>query len=67
MKTSSAAHRLVRIRVVVIGFVLAAICGLEFQISQSLAARFGQAAAACQAETAQVPSVSLGDLMAAAR
>ena len=66
MKTSSAAHRLARIRVILFGLAIAAIAGIEFEISQSLATRFGQATAR-HTETAQTPSVNLGDLMATAR
>ena len=66
MKTSSFAHRLARIRVILLCLAIAAIGGLEFQISQSLAARFGQTTAR-QTEASQAPTVSLGDLMVAAR
>jgi hypothetical protein len=66
MKTSSSAHRLARIRIILLCLAIAAIAGIEFQISQSLAARFGQTTAR-QSQVPQAPDVSLGDLMIAAR
>ena len=45
---------------------LAAIVGLEFSLSESLATRIGQITAR-QTDSPQAPSVSLSDLMAAAR
>jgi hypothetical protein len=45
---------------------LAAIVGLELSLSQSLAARIGQTTAR-QTDSSTAPSVSIADLMAAAR
>jgi hypothetical protein len=66
MKTNASARYLVRIRVIMVCAALAAIVGLELSLSQSLAARFGQTTAR-QTDSPQVPSVSIADLMAAAR
>ena len=53
-------------RVIMVCAALAAIVGLELSLSQSLAARFGQYTAR-QTDSPQAPSVSIADLMAAAR
>ena len=45
---------------------LAAIVGLEFSLGESLAARIGQTTAR-QTDSPAAPSVSISDLMAAAR
>jgi len=45
---------------------LAAIVGLELSLSESLAARIGQTTAR-QTDSTTAPSVSIADLMAAAR
>jgi hypothetical protein len=66
MKTNSAARFLVRIRVIMACAALAALVGLEFSLSQSLAARIGQTTAR-QTDSPAAPSVSISDLMAAAR
>jgi hypothetical protein len=66
MKTNASARYLVRIRVIMICAVLAAIVGLELSLSQSLAARIGQTTAR-QTDSPTAPSVSIADLMAAAR
>lgn len=65
-KTNSSARYIVRIRVILVGAALAAIVGLELSVSESLAARMGQATN-CQTDGPQVPNVSISDLMAAAR
>ena len=66
MKTNSAARYLVRIRVIMVCAVLAAIVGLEFSVSESLAARIGHTSAR-QIDGPATPSVSISDLVAAAR
>ena len=66
MRTNSSARYLVRIRVIMVWAALAAIAGLEFSLSESLAARIGQTTA-CQTDSLTAPSVSIADLMAAAR
>ena len=66
MKTNASARYLVRIRVIMVCAALAAIVGLEFSLSQSLAARVGQTTAR-QTDSPAAPSVSVADLMAAAR
>jgi len=66
MKTNASARYLVRIRVIMVCAALAAIVGLELSLSQSLAARFGQTTIR-QTDSPQAPSVSIADLMAAAR
>jgi hypothetical protein len=66
MKTNASARYLVRIRVIMVCAALAAIVGLELSMSQSLAARFGQTTSR-QTDGPQAPSVSIADLMAAAR
>jgi len=45
---------------------LAALVGLEFSLSQSLAARIGQPTAR-QTDSPATPNISIADLMAAAR
>jgi hypothetical protein len=66
MKTNSSAGYLVRIRVITVCAALAAIVGLEFSVSESLAARIGQTTAR-QTDGPQAPSVGISDLIAAAR
>jgi len=66
MKTNSWVRFIVRIRVIIACVVLVAIVGLEFSLSQFLAARIGQTTAR-QTDGPQAPNVSLSDLMAAAR
>ena len=66
MKTNASARYLVRIRVIMVCAALAAIVGLELSLSQSLAARIGQTTAR-QTDSSTAPSVSIADLMAAAR
>ena len=66
MKTNRSARRIVRIRVITVCAALAAIVGLEFSLSQSLAARVGQTIAR-QTDSPAAPSVNIADLMAAAR
>jgi hypothetical protein len=66
MKTNSAARYLMRIRVIVVCAALAALVGLEFSLSQSLAARIGQTTAR-QTDSPAASNVSISDLMAAAR
>jgi len=66
MKTNASARNLVRIRVIIVCAALAAIVGLEFSVSESLAARIGQTTA-CQTDGPAAPNVSISDLMAAAR
>ena len=66
MKTNSSARYFVRIRVIMVCAALAAIVGLEFSVSESLAARIGQTTAR-QTDSLAAPSVSISDLMAAAR
>ena len=66
MKTNASARYLVRIRVIMVCAALAAIVGLEFSLSQSLAARIGQITAR-QTDSPAASSVNVADLMAAAR
>jgi len=66
MKTNASVRYLVRIRVIIVCAALAAIVGLEFSLSQSLAVRIGQTTAR-QTDNPAAPNVSISDLMAAAR
>ena len=66
MKTNASARYLVKIRVIMVCAALAVLVGLEFSVSQSLAARIGQTTAR-QTDSPAAPSVSISDLMAAAR
>ena len=66
MKTNASARYLVRIRVIMVCAALAALVGLEFSLSQSLAARIGQTTAR-QTDSPATPSVGISDFMAAAR
>ena len=66
MKTNASARYLAKIRVIMVCAALAALVGLEYSVSESLAARFGQYTAA-PTQAPQAPSLSLGDMMAAAR
>jgi hypothetical protein len=66
MKTNRSARWIVRIRVIMVCAALAALVGLEFSLSQSLAARVGQTTAR-QTDSPEAPTVSIADLMAAAR
>jgi hypothetical protein len=66
MKTNPSARYLVRIQLIMVCAALAAIVGLEFYLSASLAARIGQTTAR-QNQGPQAPSGNLSDLMAAAR
>jgi len=66
MKTNSWVRFIVRIRVIVVCAALAAIGGLEFSSSESLAARISQTAA-CKTDSPAAPNVGISDLMAAAR
>jgi hypothetical protein len=66
MKTNASARYLVRIRVIAVCAALAALLGLEFSVSESLAARIGQTTSR-QTDGPQAPSVGIADMMAAAR
>ena len=66
MKINSWVRFIVRIRVAIVCAALAAIVGLELSVSESLAARIGQITAR-QTDSPQSPTVSIADLMAAAR
>jgi hypothetical protein len=66
MKTNASARYLIKIRVIMVCAVLAAIVGLEFSLSASLAARIGQTTAR-QTDSPATLNVSISDLMAAAR
>ena len=66
MKTNASARYLVRIRVIMVCAALAALVGLEFSLSESLAARIGQTTSR-QTDSPAVPNVSISDLMGAAR
>jgi hypothetical protein len=66
MKTNSSARYLDRIRVTMVCAALVALVGLEFAVSESLAARIGQTTAR-QTDGPQAPSVGIADMMAAAR
>ena len=66
MKTNAFVRYLVRIRAIMLCAALAALVGLEFSLSQSLAARIGQTTSR-QTDSPAAPSVSIADLMAAAR
>ena len=65
MKTNSFARGILRIRAIVLGLALVGMVGVEFGLGEFLAARCGQYTAA-QTEAPQAPSLSFGDLMAAA-
>jgi len=67
MKTNSSARYLVRIRVIMVWAALAAVVGLEFYLSESLAARMGHNTTAPQTDGPQAPSVDIAEMMAAAR
>ena len=66
MKTNASARYLVRIRVIAVCAALAALLGLEFSVSESLAARIGQTTSR-QTDGPQAPSVGIADMMAVAR
>ena len=66
MKTNSWVRFIVRIRVIMVCAALAALVGLEFSVSESLAARIGQTTAR-QTGGPAAPTVGISDLMAAAR
>ena len=66
MKTNASARYLVKIRVIVVCAALAAFVGLEFSVSESLAARIGQTTSR-QTDSPATPNVSISDLMSAAR
>jgi hypothetical protein len=66
MKTNPAARKLVRIRFIILGTVMAALVGLAGYEGASLAARLGQIPQYVTASPA-APNVDLGDLMAATR
>jgi hypothetical protein len=66
MKTNSWVRFIVRIRVIMVCAALAAVVGLEFSVSESLAARIGQSSSR-QTDSPAAPNVSISDLMAAAR
>ena len=63
---NASARYLVRIRVIMVCAALAALVGLEFSVSESLAARIGQTTSR-QTDSPATPSVGISDLMAAAR
>ena len=65
MKTNSWVRFIVRIRVIMVCAALAAVVGLEFSVSESLAARIGQSSSR-QTDSPAAPNVSISDLMAAA-
>ena len=66
MKTNSRVRFIVRIRVIMVCAALATLVGLEFSVSESLAARIGQTTSR-QTDSPAAPNVSISDLMAAAR
>jgi hypothetical protein len=66
MKTNASARYLVRIRVIMVCAALAVTFGLEVYLGTSLAARIGHTTAR-QTDSPAAPSVSISDLMAAAR
>jgi hypothetical protein len=66
MKTNSAARWLVRIRGIVICLALVGMVGGAFSLGESLAVRVGRTTAR-HTDSPAVPSVSIADLMAAAR
>jgi len=66
MKTNASARYLLRIRLIIVCAALAAIIGLEYSVSQSLAARIGQTTSR-QTDGPQALSVGIADMMAAAR
>ena len=66
MKTNSWVRFIVRIRAIMLCAALAALLGLEFSVSESLAARIGQTTSR-QTDGPQAPSVGIADMMAAAR
>lgn len=66
MKTNASARYLVRIRVIMVCAALVALVGFEFSVSEALAARIGQTTAR-QTDSPAAPSVSISDLMSAAR
>ena len=66
MKTNASAGYLARIRAMMLCAALAALVGLEFSVSESLAARIGQSTAR-QTDSPAAANFSISDLMAAAR
>jgi hypothetical protein len=66
MKTNTSARWFMRVRVVLFFVVLAAIAGLDFRVSELLAARIGQSIPS-PTDGPQAPNVGLSDWMAAAR
>ena len=66
MRTNPSARYLVRIRLIMVCVVLAAIVGLEFYLGLSLAARIGQTTT-LKTEGPQAPNIDISDFMAAAR
>ena len=65
MKINAFARGILKIRAIVLGLAIVGMVGVEFGLGESFAARFGQQTAA-QTECPQAPSLSFGDLMAAA-
>ena len=66
MKTNRAARLILKTRFVVFCVAIAGMAGLGFTLGQSPVARLGQTTA-LQCQGQQAPSMSLGDLLAAAR
>jgi hypothetical protein len=66
MKTNRSARWMVKIRVSLLCLAVAAIAGIEFQLSGSLVSRFGQITAS-QSDIQPVPNVGIADFVAAAR
>jgi len=65
MKTKHSAGWIVRIRVFSLCLALVTIAGIEFGVSETLAARIGQTTAR-QTDSPQAPNVCLSDLLATA-
>jgi hypothetical protein len=66
MKTSPAARRLVRFRVILIALAIVAIMGIEFWEGESLASRVGQTTAV-QTDSPVALNVNISDMIAVAR
>ena len=65
MKTNRIARSIRKIRLIVISLAVLGLAVVEVGFGESLAARLGQYTAA-QTQGPQVPSLSIGDIMAAA-
>ena len=65
MKTNSFARSILKVRGIMLGLAIFGMVAAELGLGESFATRLGQTTAR-QSECPQVPSLSFGDLMAAA-